>query len=165
MKAYTDYPLDGIDPPNQIAPIREVEPLFYDGDKYVTVLFEGRRHTFKAGYLYSKPGRCGGPPNFDVSQLSFPPEIDQDATESPAFIRYEHFGHTVAVRADLKGRHQDHCLCWQGCSRLHPGQAKNCAIAQALFELDCAAHVITPVWECPHFDGDLPQEDSLTDMT
>lgn len=61
MKCFTDYPLFESEY-NKIAPIREVELIAYDGDKYVRVLFEGKTYSFKSGYLYSKPGRAGEAP-------------------------------------------------------------------------------------------------------
>ncbi len=68
MKAYTDYPLL----PNEVetrCQIREVEPLYWDGNKYVTVLFEGNEWTFKGGYLYTEPGRLGEVPQFSFENL------------------------------------------------------------------------------------------------
>lgn len=56
QKAFTEYPLFP-DEFGREAPIREVKPLAYDGDKYVYVAFEGAQYSFKAGYLYSKPFR------------------------------------------------------------------------------------------------------------
>lgn len=58
MRAWTDYPIIELgDTEGQIAPIRKCDVLEYDGDKYVTV--DGVTTSFKAGYLYSTPGRCG----------------------------------------------------------------------------------------------------------
>lgn len=57
------------DEPGKVAPIRRVEPLSYDGNKYVRVGFEGRVFSFKAGYLYTVPGRCGEVETFDPHQL------------------------------------------------------------------------------------------------
>lgn len=70
MKAYTDYPLFDKESGKE-APIREVKPLFYDKDKYVTVEFEKKIYEFKAGYLYTKPGRLGEVPNFPVKMLPY----------------------------------------------------------------------------------------------
>lgn len=70
MRAFTDYPLTELgDVPGEKASIRCVEPLFYDGNKYVRVRFEGGEFTFKAGYLYATPGRCGEVAPFDPSAL------------------------------------------------------------------------------------------------
>ena len=69
MKAYTDYPLPGIDIPHKKAPIREVLPISYDHDKYVTVEWKGQLYELKAGYLYSESGRCGDVPKFPVKTL------------------------------------------------------------------------------------------------
>ena len=69
--AFTDYPLVALgDIAGQKAPIRRVEPLSFDGNKYVRVRFEGRVFEFKSGYLYTKPGRLGEVPTFDSKTLS-----------------------------------------------------------------------------------------------
>lgn len=58
--AYTDYPIIELgDIPNKKAPIRECNPIDYDGDKYATVEVEGVTVSFKAGYIYTTPCRCG----------------------------------------------------------------------------------------------------------
>lgn len=66
------------------------------------------------------------------------------------YERYDHHGAEVWVRSDLKGKHRDYCLCWH-CSQLHPGEARNCAIAQILYQNCVSFDLVTPVWECPHF--------------
>ena len=65
---------------------------------------------------------------------------------------YEHHGRLVAVRADLRGLHTEHCLCYQ-CSRFHPNEAGNCPMAQRNYEMDVELGLVTPVWECPEFEG------------
>lgn len=66
MKAWTDYPIVELgDIPNKPAPIRECKPLDYDGDKYSRVMVEGIVTSFKSGYIYSAPGRCGDVPVVD----------------------------------------------------------------------------------------------------
>ena len=63
MKAWTDYPIVELgDAPHVEAPIREVEILSYDGDKYCRVLVDGVEKSIKAGYLYRAPGRCSVKP-------------------------------------------------------------------------------------------------------
>lgn len=58
MKAYTDYPFTFLgDIPNQKAPIREIEVLSYDQDKYCQIIVEGQTTEIKRGYIYQKPGR------------------------------------------------------------------------------------------------------------
>lgn len=67
-------------------------------------------------------------------------------------IRYEHHGQEVAVREDLQGKHREHCLCWQGCSKFKPGlPEQNCPIANAVYAIDILTGIVTPVWECPLF--------------
>ena len=60
MKAWTDYPiLDLGDKSGQEAPIRRVEILSYDRDKYCRIRVEGIIDLVKRGYLYRNPGRLG----------------------------------------------------------------------------------------------------------
>lgn len=66
------------------------------------------------------------------------------------YIQYEHHGKTVWVRKDLKGRHREHCLCYD-CSKFVPGSEKNCPIASALYQLDVFYNITTPVFECVEF--------------
>jgi hypothetical protein len=78
MKAWTDYPITALgDDEGKRAPVRECEVLRYDGDKYADVLVGGVETSFKAGYLYSKPGRCGEVPTipFDALDLLPPREV------------------------------------------------------------------------------------------
>jgi len=73
-------------------------------------------------------------------------------------VRYDHHGVNVAVRADLKGRHREYCLCYQ-CAKFTPANLDtNCPIAQALYQLDVLAHITTPVWECAAFERAQPAE-------
>jgi hypothetical protein len=62
ITCWTDYPFTELgDESYKPAPIRHVNVVRYDGNKYVTVSFEntGDFLYVKAGYLYSKPGRLG----------------------------------------------------------------------------------------------------------
>ena len=59
MRAWTDYPIVSLgDRPHSDAPVREVEVLSYDGDKYCRVRVGGVEESIKSGYLYQLPGRC-----------------------------------------------------------------------------------------------------------
>jgi hypothetical protein len=70
MKAYTDYPITALgDEPYKLAPVREVEVLSYDGDKYCRILVGGVKDTVKQGYLYQTAGRCGEAPCVTLDQL------------------------------------------------------------------------------------------------
>ena len=87
MQAWTDYPLcksdtvwgPVLDEPEQEAPVREVEVLGWDGNKYARVKFEKGIYSFKVGYLYTRPFRmtmdCDYKdiPTIDYHQL---PEVD-----------------------------------------------------------------------------------------
>lgn len=69
------------------------------------------------------------------------------------YERYEHWEGVpeVWVRADLKGTHREHCLCW-ACAKLKPCEPDNCPKAQELYEY-CVKHgMTTPVFECPDFE-------------
>ncbi len=60
--AYTDYPMFHLDDKSgELAPIREVEVISYDGDKYcvVRVKEDGSIFNLKSGYLYNEPVRLG----------------------------------------------------------------------------------------------------------
>lgn len=62
ITCWTDYPFTELgDEPYKTAPIRHVNVISYDGNKYACVSFEntGDFLHVKAGYLYSKPGRLG----------------------------------------------------------------------------------------------------------
>ena len=49
MKAWTDYPFTFIgDIPQKKAPIREIEVLGYDGNKYCNFIVEGHKTSIKA---------------------------------------------------------------------------------------------------------------------
>ena len=32
-----------------------------------------------------------------------------------AIVKYEHHGTEVSVKSELKGKHREHCLCFQDC--------------------------------------------------
>ena len=63
MKAWTDYPFTELgDTAGKEAPIRRIDVLSYDSDKYCKVLVCGVESEVKLGYIYEKPGRCGEVP-------------------------------------------------------------------------------------------------------
>lgn len=70
MNAYTDYPIEWLgDEAGKLAPIRPCKVVSYDGNKYCGVMVDGSYQEIKAGYLYSKKGRCGEVPCIDVSNI------------------------------------------------------------------------------------------------
>lgn len=70
MQAWTDYPFTELgDEAYQEAPVREIEVLSYDGDKYCRVMVQGHETEIKAGYIYQKPGRLGEVPPITRAQL------------------------------------------------------------------------------------------------
>jgi hypothetical protein len=75
MKAYTDYPITVFkDKPGEIAPIREVTILSYDGDKYCKVRITDNIGSIfteiKSGYLYLEPGRVDTTPSISRELLN-----------------------------------------------------------------------------------------------
>lgn len=70
MKAYTDYPFEFLgDIAGEEAPIREIEVLFYDGDKRLTVVVEGVTTQVKRGYVYKTPSTCGEGETLDTQYV------------------------------------------------------------------------------------------------
>ena len=60
MKAWTDCPILALGDSAELdAPIREVEVVAYDGDKYCRVRVDGVEAEVKAGYIYQQEGRYG----------------------------------------------------------------------------------------------------------
>lgn len=57
----------------------------------------------------------------------------------------------VFVQEELKGKHRDHCLCFQGCQSFKPGTPENCPLAEELYQFCVRNNMTTPVWECPVF--------------
>ena len=55
MRLWTDYPFHHTDKPGQRAPIREVELVYYDSNKYCDIRYKSGLYNFKAGYLYKEP--------------------------------------------------------------------------------------------------------------
>lgn len=75
----------------------------------------------------------------------------QKPVDGPFYVEYEHHGHLVKVREDLKGKHRQHCLC-HVCQRFNiEDHAKNCPMANVLHSICVAFNLATPVWECVQF--------------
>jgi len=70
------------------------------------------------------------------------------------------------TRADMKGKHSQHCMCWHPCKHFYPDTDHNCPIAQALYEFDQRYDVVTPVWECVSFveDAERVRDDVYRSM-
>lgn len=65
--AYTDMPFEELgDKPYQVAPIRQIELLAYDGNKYVTARNGGVVIKLKSGYVYTEQRRCS-----DAERVSY----------------------------------------------------------------------------------------------
>lgn len=65
--------------------------------------------------------------------------------------KYVHHGFTVSVINKIKGKHKEHCLCWQNCYYFQPNMSYNCRIAKALYEVCVLENVTTPVYECARY--------------
>ncbi len=78
------------------------------------------------------------------------------------YTTYEHYGTNVKVRADLKGLHRDHCLCYK-CEEFAPGTKRNCPIAVEIYANCVKYNVVTPVWECPQFVPGTPKTEVAPD--
>lgn len=71
MKAWTDYPFTSLgDTAGKRAPVREIEVLSYDDDKYCTIMVCGEKHEIKSGYIYQQEGRFGEVPQITKKQLA-----------------------------------------------------------------------------------------------
>ena len=58
MRFYTDYHFKELgDAPYKIVPVRRIEILSYDGNKYCDVLCKGKIFNIKSGYIYPRPYR------------------------------------------------------------------------------------------------------------
>jgi len=68
------------------------------------------------------------------------------------FIKYKHHDEEVTVREDLKGKHREYCLCFQGGKKFKPGNVENCDIAESVYTHCAIFDIVTPVWECPDFE-------------
>jgi len=72
------------------------------------------------------------------------------------YEKYKHWeGHRdVWVRSDLKGKHREHCLCFD-CKRFVPnpkGREANCPKANEIYDFCVRKGMTIPVWECPDFE-------------
>lgn len=79
MKAYTDYPINQLgDEPYKEAPIREIEVLSYDRNKYCYIKVCGIVDSIKAGYIYKELGRCGHVASVSLESLKkLPSSIEE----------------------------------------------------------------------------------------
>ena len=71
MKAWTDYPFTWLgDEPGKEAPVREIEVVSYDDDKYCRIKVCGGEDEIKSGYIYQREGRYGEVPPITRRQLA-----------------------------------------------------------------------------------------------
>lgn len=75
MKAFTDYPFTELgDEAYKLAPVREVEVVSYDGNKYCKIIVEGVECEVKAGYLYKNNARYESAKFFSWGEFEALPE-------------------------------------------------------------------------------------------
>lgn len=75
--------------------------------------------------------------------------------------RYVHHKVPVFVRADLKGRHWEFCLC-NKCKNLKMGEPDNCPIANEVYQTCLLYDLVTPIFECPVYNGPMGDEELRT---
>lgn len=63
---------------------------------------------------------------------------------------YFHHGQKVAVDEDLKGKYEEHCLCWR-CRKFLAGMPQNCDLAEQNYRACKINNMVMPVYECPNF--------------
>lgn len=68
--------------------------------------------------------------------------------------KYVHHGAEVSVISQMKGKHRDICLCFQGCRFFKPGEPNNCSIAQQIYEMCVEHNLVTPVLECAKYEAE-----------
>jgi hypothetical protein len=73
--------------------------------------------------------------------------------------KYKHHGQIVSVQSGLRGKHIEHCLCFQGCVHFRPLEGNNCEIAQANYKNCVKFGTVQPVYECPNFKANDKGED------
>jgi hypothetical protein len=67
--------------------------------------------------------------------------------------RYSHHGNMVWVRSDLKGKHREHCLCFE-CKRFNAEYPENkCRLADHLYTFCRLTGCVTPMYECQMFEA------------
>lgn len=67
-------------------------------------------------------------------------------------ITFKHHGVMVKAFMDIAHLHTEHCMCFRGCAKFHPGEPTNCKKAQRLYELCVEEDIVTPVYECPDYE-------------
>jgi hypothetical protein len=67
------------------------------------------------------------------------------------YEQYEKNNKKVWVRADLKGKQKEFCMCWD-CQHFKPDTAdKGCKIIKTVLDLATEKTIVLPVWECVSF--------------
>jgi hypothetical protein len=87
---WTDYPFVSLgDTLHEVAPIREIAPIIYDGDKYVLVRLVGTcvYEELKSGYIYTERGRCGDVPCADPKVFLYDKSYTDKAEVARQIIR------------------------------------------------------------------------------
>lgn len=70
LKAWTDHPFEILgDVLGRKAPVRYIDVLSYDGDKYCRIRVCGFDEEIKTGYIYQRAGRFGDVQPIAISRL------------------------------------------------------------------------------------------------
>ena len=77
-------------------------------------------------------------------------------------VKFDHHGAEVSAMEHLKGKHREHCLCFQ-CDKFKFNREENCKIANLLFSIDLQCEITTPVFYCAEFvEGEDKKESDKT---
>jgi len=77
-------------------------------------------------------------------------KVEAATRKTQRHVYYRHHDASVWVRQDLKGRHREHCLCYE-CSKFKPGKQDHCRRAIDNYDWCVKYDMVSPVWECPSF--------------
>lgn len=113
MRAWTDYPFNELGDIAQRAAVRNVLVLFWDQDKYATIIVEDVLTTVKVAYLFEdkaltkqvKPERIRRPTPFDLSYLKVVDGLRGELAHAQEHIEalQNQLGTLTAMSADQLG--------------------------------------------------------------
>jgi len=66
----------------------------------------------------------------------------------------------VWVKRELKGKHREHCLCYDCLLFDQESREDSCLKANTIFALCQAFDMVLPVWECPDFLPEIINKES-----
>ena len=130
---YTDYPFVELgDIPNQLAPIRRVEFICYDNNKYADIIVENRMLSVKLGYLYPEARRFEDGKSVSYKDAKKFNEVvckmtnnidDYDKAKELGLTKLDRWGNAIAHHSmserlmNFLAEHDfndyDDCFCWK----------------------------------------------------